>query len=102
MPDSTKDVISKLFIEHSMHTNQALISDLVVLVEQAITEAKYSQRASLRAYQSTEKYKAYQKSYYRSEKGKAILRAYRSTEKVKAYQKAYYLKKKEVLEYGKT
>ena len=36
MPDSTKYAISKLFIEHSMHTNQALISDLVVLVEQAI------------------------------------------------------------------
>ena len=39
MTDSTKDVISKLFIEHSMHTNQALISDLVVLVDQAIIEA---------------------------------------------------------------
>ena len=36
MPDSTKDAISKLFIKHSMHTNQALISDLVVLVDQAI------------------------------------------------------------------
>jgi len=72
MPDSTKDAISKLFIKHSMHTNQALISDLVVLVDQAITEAKNSRRAYQKAYQSTEKFKASRK----------------------AYQKAYYLKKK--------
>ena len=44
MTDNTKDVISKLFIEHSMHTNQALINDLVVLVEQARAKGAIEER----------------------------------------------------------
>jgi len=44
MTDTTREIISKLFIEHSMHTNQALISDLVVLVDQAITEARAEEK----------------------------------------------------------
>jgi len=40
MTDTTREIISKLFIEHSMHTNQALISDLVVLVDQARAEER--------------------------------------------------------------
>ena len=43
-----RKTISKLFIKHSMHTNQALISDLVVLVDQAITEAKREGHADFR------------------------------------------------------
>ena len=36
MTDTTREIISKLLIKHFMQTNQALISDLVVLVDQAI------------------------------------------------------------------
>jgi len=38
MTDTTREIISKLFIEHSMHTNQALINDLVMYISQKNTE----------------------------------------------------------------
>ena len=48
-------------------------------------------KAYKKAYQKTDKYKAYQKAYQ-----KAYKKAYQKTDKYKAYKKAYYLKNKEI------
>jgi len=40
MTDTKREIISKLLIKHFMQTNQALISDLVVLVDQARAEER--------------------------------------------------------------
>jgi len=55
---------------------------------------KNEKKAYKKAYQQTDKYKAYQKAYkkayYQTDKYKANKKAYRQTDKYKAYQKAYY------------
>ena len=54
----------------------------------------YRKSDKFKAYRKSDKYKAYLKAYRKSDKYKASQKAYQKTDKCKAYRKAYRLKKK--------